>query len=80
MIIRNITMIKKVAGIININESKFLSLQNKLKFVDHNIKGVFIVFNPTFNNISVTCISCRSVLLLKGTGVPGEDHRLAASQ
>jgi hypothetical protein len=48
MIIRNITMIKKVAGIININESKFLALQNKLKFVDHNIKGCLLCLIPLF--------------------------------
>ena len=32
-----------------------------------------IVFNDTFNNISV--ISWRSVLLVKETGVPGKNHR-----
>jgi hypothetical protein len=32
-----------------------------------------MVFNATFNNISV--ISWRSVLLLEETGVPGENHR-----
>jgi len=36
-----------------------------------------MVFNVTFNTISV--ISWRSVLLLVETGVPGENHRLAAS-
>jgi hypothetical protein len=36
-----------------------------------------MVFNPTFNNISV--ISWRSVLLVKETVVPGENHRPAAS-
>jgi cell division septal protein FtsQ len=39
--------------------------------------GWFMVFNATFNNISV--ISWRSVLLVKETDVPGENHRLAAS-
>jgi hypothetical protein len=34
-----------------------------------------MVFNATFNNISV--ISCRSMLLVDGTGVPGETHRPA---
>jgi len=29
-----------------------------------------MVFNATFNNISV--ISCRSVLLVEETGIPGE--------
>ena len=36
-----------------------------------------MVFNTTFNNISV--ISWRSVLLVEETGVPGENHRPAAS-
>jgi hypothetical protein len=31
-----------------------------------------MVFNATFNNISV--ISWRSVLLVEKTGVPGENH------
>ena len=35
------------------------------------------VFNTTFNNISVTL--WRSVLLVVETGVPGENHRHAAS-
>jgi hypothetical protein len=37
----------------------------------------FMVFNATFNNISV--ISWRSVLLVEEIRVPGENHRLAAS-
>jgi hypothetical protein len=32
----------------------------------------FMVFNATFNNISVK--SWRSVLLVEETGVPGENH------
>jgi hypothetical protein len=36
-----------------------------------------IMFNATFNNISV--ISWRSVLLVGETGVPGEIHRPVAS-
>ena len=36
-----------------------------------------MVFNDTFNNISV--ISWRSVLLMEETGVPGENHRPVAS-
>jgi hypothetical protein len=36
-----------------------------------------MVFNATFNNISV--ISWRSVLLVEETGVPGENHRPVAS-
>jgi len=37
-----------------------------------------MVFNATFNNISV--ISWQSVLLVEETGIPGEKHRPAASQ
>ena len=37
----------------------------------------FMVLNATFNNISV--ISWWSVLLVEETGVPGENHRPAAS-
>ena len=40
------------------------------------IRGV-MVFNATFNNILVK--SWRSVLLVKETGVPGENHQPAAS-
>jgi len=36
-----------------------------------------IVFNVTFNNLSV--ISWRSVLWVDETGEPGENHRLVAS-
>ena len=38
---------------------------------------LFMVFNATFNNILV--ISCQSVLLVVETGVPGGNHRPAAS-
>jgi hypothetical protein len=34
-----------------------------------------MVFNATFNNISV--ISWRSVLLMEETGEPGENHHLS---
>ena len=37
----------------------------------------FMVFNATFNNISV--ILWLSVLLVEDTGVPGENHRHVAS-
>jgi hypothetical protein len=52
-------------------------------FVCHKHSGLFclfvclMVFNATFNNISV--ISCRSVLLVEETGGPGENHRPVAS-
>ena len=39
--------------------------------------GRVMVFNVTFNNISV--ISGRPVLLVEETGVPGENHRPVAS-
>ena len=39
--------------------------------------GWFMVFNATFNNISV--LSHRSVLLVEETGVPGENQRPVAS-
>ena len=45
----------------------------------YNIMGVRIMamlFNTTFNNISV--IFSRSVLLVEQTGVSGENHRPAA--
>ena len=45
------------------------------KFVEGG-RGV-MVFNTTFNNILV--ISCRSVLSVEETGVPGENHRPVAS-
>jgi len=40
-----------------------------------------MVFNATFNNIffCISVISWRSVLLVKETEYPGENHRLAAS-
>ena len=41
------------------------------------IGGRVIVFNATFNNISV--ISWLSILLVEKTGVPGENHRPVAS-
>jgi hypothetical protein len=41
---------------------------------ENNRVGVKVmVFNATFNNISV--ISWQSVLLVEETGVPGENHR-----
>jgi hypothetical protein len=49
-----------------------------LKCCDQTAVGFrFMMFNATFNNISV--ISWRSVLLVKETGVPGENHRPVAS-
>jgi hypothetical protein len=36
-----------------------------------------MVFNATFNNISV--ISCHAILLVEETRVPGKNHRAVAS-
>ena len=37
--------------------------------------GVMVMmFNNTFNNISVTSISGRPVLLMEETGIPEENH------
>jgi hypothetical protein len=51
--------------------------QELLTFPEHLSSSKFraMVFNATFNNISV--ISWRSVLLVEETGVPGENHRLS---
>jgi hypothetical protein len=38
-----------------------------------------MVFNATFDNISVINYIIASVLLMEETGVPGENHRPAAS-
>ena len=43
----------------------------------HWVRVRLMMFNATFNNISV--ILWRSVLLVEDTGVPGENHRPAAS-
>ena len=47
-------------------------IENPSKGVSFGL-ALFMVFNATFNDISV--ISCRSVLLEEETGVPGENHR-----
>jgi hypothetical protein len=49
-------------------------LQNMTQISQMIIQGLvwFMVFNATFNNISV--ISWWSVLLVEETGVPGENH------
>ena len=40
--------------------------------------GCVMMFNATFNNISVILYMWPSVLLVEDTVVPGENHRLAA--
>jgi hypothetical protein len=55
---------------------RYVQDQSKMIYMWSVILHVFpvrvIVFNATLNNISV--ISWRSVLLVKETGVPGENH------
>jgi hypothetical protein len=70
------------------SQTMLLSLSTRLSFNNctfkTNLTGIlqpknrFMVFNVTFNNISV--ILCWSVLLVEETGVPGENHWPVASQ
>jgi hypothetical protein len=46
---------------------------NRITKIGYGVWVGFMVFNATFNNISV--ISLRSVLLVEGTGIPEENHR-----
>ena len=55
--------------------NKVLIFSGKIRQNDSFLFCLFvclIVFNATFNNISI--ISWRSVLLVEETGVPGENH------
>jgi hypothetical protein len=49
----------------------------KIYFIDGWLIGCFMMFNATFNNISV--ILGQSVLLVEETGVPRENHQPVAS-
>jgi hypothetical protein len=51
--------------------------ENILSIYTTDFMDWFMVFNATFNNISV--ILWWSVLLVEETGVPRENHRPAAS-
>ena len=66
-------------NLIVFNQNKILlffgCIGNRLILTDKKVR--IMVFNATFNNISV--ISWWSVLLLEETRVPGENHRPAAS-
>jgi hypothetical protein len=53
------------------------SLNNFHFLLSTNIGLGLMVFNATFNKISV--ISWRSVILVEETEVPGENHRPVAS-
>ena len=55
-----------------------MSLQMSQGITFYIVFVCLMVFNTTFNNISV--ISWRSVLLVKEIGVPGENHRPVASR
>jgi hypothetical protein len=55
---------------------KLLNTINQI-IIDSNLLSIMIWF-MVFNNISA--ISWRLVLLVEETGVPGENHRPAASQ
>ena len=47
-------------------------------YTNYCLYGVrFMVFNATFNNISV--ILWQSVLLVEETGVPGESHNVVSN-
>jgi hypothetical protein len=55
---------------------KYQTCHSNIRFT--NSRGVKVmVFNATFNNISV--ISWQSVLLVEENGVPGENHRPVTS-
>jgi hypothetical protein len=58
------------------NFTKIFTNLRKLKCRNKIMVRLFMVFNATFNNISV--ISWQSVLLLEETGVPRENHWLVA--
>jgi hypothetical protein len=58
--------------------SKSGAVYNNNIFLTLNIFVCLMVFNATFNNISV--ILWQSVLLVEETGVPGEIHQPAASR
>ena len=44
---------------------------------DHKLCVGVMVFNTTFNNISV--ISWRSILMVEDTGIPLENHQTATN-
>jgi hypothetical protein len=56
-----------------VQEEERNSFVEKRNYFFSKYKASVMVFNATFNNISV--ISWWSVLLMEETGVPGENHR-----
>ena len=79
--VNNSTNINKTNNYQNLSsENKENSVINLILLYNNHSKWIRVrvmVFNATFNNISV--ISWRSVLLVEETGVPGENHRPVAS-
>jgi hypothetical protein len=56
---------------------KAIEVLNLSRGSSFNVWFCFMVFNSTFNNISV--IWWRSVLMVEETGVPRENHQPVAS-
>ena len=50
---------------------------NNIEKKNTGVRVMVMVFNATFNNISV--LSCRSDVLMDETGVTGKNHRPVAS-
>jgi len=68
-------------GETNVQENYYVNFELNPSRKDNmavGLVGWFMVFNTTFNNISV--ISWRSVLLVEETRVPRENHRPVASR
>jgi hypothetical protein len=57
-------------------KNQFAFVHGNLSLFVANSRVRIVVFNATFNNISV--ISWQSVLLVEETGVPGDNHRVAS--
>jgi hypothetical protein len=73
-VIKFVIDLRQVGGFLRVLNINFNVVKNSQILVGFR----FMVFNATFNNISV--ISWRSVLLVEETGVLGENHQPAASQ
>jgi hypothetical protein len=57
-------------------KSRYLDLR-QVRSLDQGVNVMVMVLDATFNNIST--MSLRSVLLAEESGIPGENHRPAAS-
>ena len=69
--------INERSGLVSIWHLNYIITVFYMITIHHWVKVKVLVLNATFNNISV--ISWRSVVLVEETGLPGENHRLAAS-